>query len=291
MGLIEAIILGIVQGLTEFLPISSTAHLRIVPALLGWEDPGAAFTAVIQLGTLAAVLVYFRSDLLMAITGWARSLKGGEGARTPEARLGWAIFIGTLPIVVFGLLFKDPIEHGLRSLYVVAGTLIAMGALLWGVDVIARRVRDLHEVSPKDGLWVGLWQAVALIPGASRSGSTITGALLLGFDRATAARFSFLLSVPSIFAAGVFSLKAHWSELGSIGSSVIVATGVSFVVGYASIAFLIKFLQTRGLAVFAIYRFALGGAILIMLATGVLTPDVGLPGGQSPLSPLSPLSP
>lgn len=277
MGLMQAVILGLVQGLTEFLPISSTAHLRIVPALLGWPDPGAAFTAVIQLGTLAAVLVYFRKDLLEAATGWFRSLKGGSGASTPSSRLGWAIFVGTIPIVVMGLMFKTSIENELRSLQVVAWSLIVMGLVMGVADRLAVAPRDLDEVGTRDGWWVGAWQAIALIPGASRSGSTISGALFARFDRAAAARFSFLLSVPSVFAAGVFSIKEHAGSLKQDLAPVIVATLVSFVVGYAAIAFLLRYLQTRGLFPFVVYRVLVGVAILTMLSQGTLQPDTGLP--------------
>ena len=218
MGLIHAIILGIIQGLTEYLPVSSTAHLRIVPALLGWQDPGSAFTAVIQVGTLVAVLIYFAKDLGAAISAWARSITDREVRKTPEAKLGWAVFVGTLPIIVIALKFKAPIEHGLRSLQVIATSFIVMGIVLLIAERVGRRVRKLEEARPIDGLWVGLWQCIALIPGASRSGSTISGSLFLGFDRATAARFSFLLSVPSVLAAAVFELYTDRHELlGALG--------------------------------------------------------------------------
>ena len=277
MGLIEAMVLGLVQGLTEFLPISSTAHLRIVPALVGWPDPGAAFTAVIQLGTLAAVLVYFRTDLCAAALAWWRSLRGGTNATSASSRLGWAIFVGTLPIVVCGLLFKASIENELRSLQVVAWSLIVMGLVMGIADRLAYAPRELDEVRTRDGWWVGIWQAIALIPGASRSGSTISGALFSRFDRASAARFSFLLSVPSVFAAGVYSVKEHAPEMRHDLEPVLVATVVSFVVGYASIAFLLRYLQTRGLWPFVVYRLLLGVAILGLLSQGTLKPDTGLP--------------
>jgi undecaprenyl-diphosphatase len=281
VGLIEAIVLGIVQGLTEFLPISSTAHIRIIPALMGWPDPGAAFTAAIQLGTLLAVLIYFRNDLARAFVGWTRGLRGGEAAQTPEARLGWAIAFGSIPIIVFGVLFKDAIETTLRSLYVICATLIGMGLLLWFAEKKGVQARGLDSVRPVEGLAVGLWQAVALIPGASRSGSTMTGALLAGFDRATAARFSFLLSVPSILAAGVYSLVQHRDALLDANTGllvpVLVANAAAFVSGYWAIAFLIRFLQTRSVGIFVIYRVALGLALLGLLAGGVLAPDAGLP--------------
>ena len=276
MGLIEALILGLVQGLTEFLPISSTAHVRILPALLGWPDPGAAFTAVIQLGTLLAVLIFFRTDLWRAAKGWVLSFGDPEARATPEARMGWAIFFGTIPIVVFGLLFKNQIETSLRSLNVIAWALVGMGLLLLLAERIPNRRRGIETVRIRDGLLVGIWQALALIPGASRSGSTITGALLAGFDRSTAARFSFLLSVPAIAAAAVLSLKEHREVLmGPQLPAVLVANVAAFVSGYAAIAFLIRFLQTRSVLVFVVYRVLLGLVILILLAQGVLHPYEG----------------
>lgn len=272
MGLIEAIVYGIVQGATEWLPISSTAHLRIVPELFGWADPGAAFTAVIQLGTLLAVLIFFRADLWGAFTGWAKGLRGGEAAKRPECKLGWAIFVGTLPIVAAGLAFEDSIKGPWRSLHVIAWALIGMGLLLAVAERVGTRKRSFGEVKPVHGLWVGLWQAVALIPGASRSGSTITGALFAGFDRPTAARFSFLLSVPSILGAGIKELLDEWNAIvGLDAKPVLVASLFAFLVGYASIAFLMKFLQTRGMGIFIVYRIALGVVLLVLLQQGVVT--------------------
>jgi undecaprenyl-diphosphatase len=282
VDLIQAAILGIVQGLTEYLPVSSTAHIRILPALVGWPDPGAAFTAVVQVGTLVAVLIYFAKDLGRAIAAWAKSFCGGEAAKTPEAKLGWAVFIGTLPIIVLGLAFHKQIESGLRSLYIVAASLILMGLVLLASERIGAKGRNLSLVRPVDGLWVGLWQCIALIPGASRSGSTISGSLLLGFDRATAARFSFLLSVPSVFAAAVYELiKQRHDLLGAGLPAVIVGNLFSFVVGYWSIAFLMKFLQTRSVLPFVIYRVALGLAIIGLLVAGIVHPDEGIEGHRS----------
>lgn len=275
MGIVEAIVLGIVQGLTEFLPISSTAHLRIAPVLFGWQDPGAAFTAVIQLGTLAAVLIYFWKDLAKIFTAWIRSL---QGEKSYEGRLGWAIFYGTIPIVVLGLLGKKYIEGSLRSLVVVGTMLIFVGLLMLIAEKVGSRKRTADSLSQRDGLIVGLWQAVALIPGASRSGSTITGALFLGLEREAAARFSFLLSVPSILAAGLYeAFKERKEILGSNLTPTIIATIVSFIVGYAAIAFLMSFLQRRSTMVFIVYRVALGVVILALVATHHLDPTAGLP--------------
>lgn len=276
MDLIKAIILGIIQGLTEFLPVSSTAHLRIIPALLGWPDPGSAFTAVIQLGTLLAVLIYFRNDLGKAISAWARSFKGGDAAKTPEAKMGWAVFIGTIPILVLAVLFQKKIEHELRSLQIIAFSLIGMAILLAVAEFAAQHKRKLEDVQPRDGLLVGLFQCISLIPGASRSGSTITGGLFAGLNRAAAARFSFLLSVPSVFAAAVFEMVKYRHEFGGdLLMPAIVANIFSFVVGYWSIGFLLKFLQTQRVTVFVIYRILLGVVILLLIARGTLDPMAG----------------
>ncbi|MBS1706330.1 MAG: undecaprenyl-diphosphate phosphatase [Armatimonadetes bacterium] len=274
MGTLEAVVYGVVQGLTEWLPISSTAHLRIVPALMGWQDPGAGFTAVIQLGTLLAVLIYFAKDLGKAIAAWAKSLTGGPS--TADSRLGWAVFVGTIPIVVVGLLFQKAIKGSLRSLYVIAAMLIVIGVLMLIADKFSPQRRKLEDVTWRDGIWVGLFQAIALIPGSSRSGSTLSGGLFAGFDRATAARFSFLLSVPSVFAAGVKELVDERDHLiGPNLTPTLIATAVSFVVGYASIAFLIGYLQKRSTTVFVAYRFALALVLLGLLQSGRIGPMSG----------------
>ncbi len=276
MDLIQAIIFGILQGLTEFLPISSSAHIRILPALLGWPDPGAAFTANIQLGTLVAVLIYFWKDLSKVFSAWISSLgKGGE-AQPPEAKIGWAIVIGTVPIIVFGFALKDQIETVFRSLSWVAGALIGMALLLGLAEKMGKQTRSLESVTWRDGLTVGLWQAMALIPGCSRSGSTITGALFAGFDRATAARFSFLLSVPSIFLAAVYTAYTHREVFSQMLMPLIVANLFSLVTGYLCIAFLMKFLQKNSTLVFIVYRVVLGLAILGMISGGRLDPLAGI---------------
>jgi undecaprenyl-diphosphatase len=267
MTLWQAIVLGIVQGLTEFLPVSSTAHLRIVPALLGWQDPGAAFTAVIQLGTLVAVLAYFARE----ITGITRETLTGKGT------LGWMIAVGTVPVVVLGLLFKHHIEHTLRSLYVIAFAMIGLALLLALAEWFEKRrkaLRGMGEVGWRDAIVVGCAQAVALIPGSSRSGCTITGALFMGLNRETAARFSFLLSLPAVFAAGIFELIKARHELLNTQAHVIdliAATVVSFIVGYASIAFLLGYLKKHTTWVFILYRLALGAALLALLSAGKLS--------------------
>lgn len=271
ISMVQAVLFGIVQGLTEFLPISSSAHLRILPELIGMEDPGSAFTAVIQLGTMAAVLIYFAKDIGKAFMGWANSLTG-KGGNTSEARMGWAVFVGSLPIIVAAVLLKDIIKSdSVRSLYVVSAMMIGFGLVMLAAEKLGSKKRELDSVKPKDGVIVGLWQVLALIPGVSRSGSTISGGYFDGFDRAAAARFSFLLSVPSVTAAGLYELFDERKNLGGVNMMpTIVATIVSFAVGYAAIAWLIKYLQKRGVMVFVIYRVALGFILLALLQTGKL---------------------
>ena len=276
MGLIEAIVLGLVQGLTEFLPISSTAHLRIVPELLGWGDPGAAFSAVIQLGTVAAVLIYFRRDLWNLTAAALRSLMNRRPLETTESRLAWFVLLGTIPIGVAGLVFKGVIETRLRSLYVISASLMALAVVLWLVERAASHKRTLEEMTVRDGLAIGLWQCLALVPGASRSGTTITGGLSLGLRREDAARYSFLLSIPATTLAGVFELK-HLLEAADRPSTaaLVAGTAVAFASGMASIAGLLRYLRTRTMAVFVVYRLLLGGALLALLLTGVLAPQAG----------------
>jgi undecaprenyl-diphosphatase len=277
-----AILLGIVQGLTEFLPISSTAHLRIVPALIGEDDPGAAFSAVIQIGTLAAVLAYFRRDIFRIGVAWFAETGRGRFAASHDGRMGWMMIVATLPIVVLGLAFKDAITGELRSLYVIAAALIALALLLVVAErYVLRRaakglpVKTLDDVGWTDAIAVGFAQAVALVPGASRSGVTITGGLFLGLSRETAARFSFLLSLPAIFAAGVYELFKERHELlasAADATNLLVATVVSGVVGYASIAGLLRYLRSRTTYVFVVYRIALGVLLFALLAAGTLDP-------------------
>jgi undecaprenyl-diphosphatase len=275
-GILKAIVLGIVQGLSEFLPISSTAHLRVVPALLGWDDPGAAFSAVIQLGTTAAILVYFSRDIVDITRGFFGSLARGEPTGSLQARLGWCVIVGTLPVVVVGLAASKVIEHQARSLYIIAFAAIALAVLLAVAEIAARHLRPIGSVGIRDGVVVGLAQAVALIPGSSRSGVTLTAGLFLGLTREAAARFSFLLSIPATVAAGLFEAR-HVLHAGREGevlalAPVIVGTAVSFVVGYATIAGLLRFLQTRSTAVFIAYRILLGVGLLVLLGTEFLRP-------------------
>jgi len=267
----RAAVLGLVQGLTEFIPISSTAHLRIVPALLGWPDPGTAFSAVIQLGTLAAVLAYFAGDIRRLAWAALRSLGSARARREQDARLAWAIAAGNVPIVVLGLSFRRLIETEGRSLYLIAALLVAVGLALAAAERVARQDRLLDHL----GFWrvqaIGLFQALALLPGASRSGSTILGGLLLGLRRADAARFSFLLGIPAILGSGLFQLRALLeSPLGAGGAALTAGLAVSAVSGYASIGFLLRFLRTRSTLVFAVYRVALGALVTGLAARGAI---------------------
>src|ERR687896_311641 len=270
MSVLEAIVLGIVQGLTEFLPISSTAHLRIVPAFVGWDDPGAAFTAVTQLGTMAAVLLYFRSDLLRIARSWLGSLREPWSQKDLDARIGWYILLGTIPIGIFGIAFKDQIETGARDLYLIASALIVLGLVLLAAEKVGKRDRSIEQVTVRDGVVVGFAQALALVPGVSRSGATITAGLFLGFDRASAARYSFLLSVPAVVISGLFELRKIGDEEGAGFGPTLLATIAAFIVGYASIAFLLRWLARHSTAVFVAYRVALGALVLALVAAAAI---------------------
>src|ERR1051326_6474186 len=282
MTLGQAVVYGVVQGLTEYLPVSSTAHLRIVPALLGWDDPGAAFTAVIQIGTLIAVLGYFSKDILRIVQATVQGITTGKPFETFDSRMGWMIVIGTVPVVVLGLLFKKNIETNLRSLYVIATAMIVLALVLmlaeWRVRRRARaghKLKELSDLCWMDSIVLGLSQAVALIPGSSRSGVTITGGLFLGMTRETAARFSFLLSLPAVFAAGVYELIKQRHQLLDTQAHAIdlaVGTFVSLVVGYASIAFLLGYLKKHTTYLFIVYRLIVGFSLLWLLHVGKLQP-------------------
>ncbi len=272
MSAIEAIVLGLVQGLTEFLPISSSGHLRVVPALLGWEDPGAAFTAVIQLGTMAAVLFYFRRDLVQIARAFFHELRVPWRQRSHEAKLGWFIALGTIPIAIFGFAFSDQIESGARDLYLIGSALILFSFVMLLAEHVGRHTRELTELNGRDGLFIGFAQALALIPGVSRSGSTISAGLFCGFDRAAAARYSFLLSVPAVVLSGLFELR----EIGGEGdnasvAATIIATVVAFLSGYAAIAWLLRYLANHTLDIFVAYRIPLGILVIALAATGTIS--------------------
>jgi undecaprenyl-diphosphatase len=267
---LQAIVLGIVQGLTEYLPVSSTAHLRIVPAFMGWEDPGAAFTAVTQLGTMAAVLLYFRADLWRIARTWLASLRQPELRGELDARMGWYILLGTIPISIFGFVFSDQIESGARDLYLIGTTLIVLGLVLLLAEHVARRNRGLEDINRRDGVIIGLAQACALVPGVSRSGATITAGLFLGFDRESAARYSFLLSVPAVVLSGVYEARDIGGEESAGVVPTLIATLLAFVVGYASIAFLLRWLARHSTAIFVAYRVVLGTVVLALTGAGVI---------------------
>jgi undecaprenyl-diphosphatase len=273
VSIFEAIVLGIVQGVTEFLPISSTAHLRIVPAFAGWEDPGAAFTAVTQLGTMSAVLLYFRADLWRITRAWTRSLRDRAARRELDARLGWYILLGTIPIGVFGLAFKDQIETGARDLYIIGTALIVLGLVLLVAEKVGTRERSIEQITTRDGVALGFAQALALIPGVSRSGATITAGLFLGLDRESAARFSFLLSVPAVVLSGLLELGsiASGEEGENVGTAaLVIATFFAFISGYAAIALLLRYLATHSTVVFVVYRVVLGTLVLVLVSAGTI---------------------
>lgn len=269
----EAAFLGLLQGLTEFLPVSSSAHLRIVgPMLPSGGDPGAAFTAITQIGTEAAVLLYFRRELsAIAVSWWQSVATAGRHADT-DSRMGWPILVGTLPIAVLGLLFKDAIETSLRNLYITAAMLIGFALLLWAADRFGAQRRTLKELGWRDGLLFGVAQALALIPGVSRSGGTITAGLLMGYTREAAARYSFLLAVPAVLASGFYQLWRS-AEVGSpvAAGPTALATVVAFGVGYVVIVAFMKFISSRSYLPFVAYRIALGLVVLALLQAGVLS--------------------
>jgi undecaprenyl-diphosphatase len=268
---------------TEFLPISSTAHLRIVPEFLGWPDAGAAYTAMIQLGTVAAVIVYFGGDLVRITRAFLKGIVDGAPMGTLDARLGWFVLVGTLPVGILGLLYKHQIETSLRSLYVIAVAMIGLAVVLLVAERIASHRRTLDQMTWRDGIVIGLFQALALIPGSSRSGTTLTGGLALGFRREDAARYSFLLSVPATAAAGLFEMRHLLrSGLPFTGIDVVVGTVVSFLSGILAITWLLRFLRTRSTLVFIVYRVVLGVLLLSLLGSGRLSPQAGISGGDPP---------
>lgn len=287
MNFFEAIVLGLVQALTEYLPVSSSAHIRILGDLMLGSDPGAAFTAIIQLGTELAVLLYFRRDIINILTAWFRCLFGHEGADwrsrmgagNKDARLGWYIILGTLPILVCGLLFKDMIETTLRNLWITVTVLLVFGVLLWIVDAKSRQIKTMEEMTAKDAFIFGLGQMLALIPGVSRSGGTITVGRAMGYTREAAVRVSFLMAIPAVFGAGILETVSAIKDLsaGDAGmfpgwGPTIVAAIVSFVVGYIVIIGFLKFVSTFSYKAFAIYRIALAVVVAILLIAGVLPP-------------------
>jgi undecaprenyl-diphosphatase len=275
VGWFEAAVLGLVQGLTEFLPISSSAHLRIVGAAFGWDDPGAAFTAITQIGTEAAVLLYFRRDIARIVTAWFASLAGRRRG-DPDARMGWLIIVGSIPIVVLGLLFQDSIETTFRDLRIIAIALVAFSLVLYWADAVGRKKRELGDLTLGHGVVYGLAQSLALIPGVSRSGGTITAGLFLGYTRPAAARYSFLLAIPAVLGSGFF--QAYEAFSGKIeGPPVdwgptVLATALAFAVGLSVIAWLLRYLNRGSFTPFVVYRVLLGLLVLGLVGAGVLAP-------------------
>lgn len=268
---LQAVVLGILQGLTEFLPISSSAHLRIFPELFGWGDPGAAFTAVVQIGTELAVLLYFRKDIWRIASTWLRSLFQPEYRGHLDARMGWFIIVGSVPIVVLGIALKDVIEQEFRSLWIIGTMLIVMGIVLGVADRVGGLEKSLKQLTLRDAVLMGFAQALALIPGVSRSGATLSMGRFLGYDRETATRYAFLLAIPAVIGAGLFQLPEipDGDNLYGWGPT-IVATVVSFLVGYAAIAWLLRYVTTHSYTPFVVYRILLGALTLVLVGAGVL---------------------
>ncbi|MBL1100656.1 undecaprenyl-diphosphate phosphatase [Streptomyces coffeae] len=282
MSWFESFILGLVQGLTEFLPISSSAHLRLTAAFAGWNDPGPAFTAITQIGTELAVLIYFRKDIARIVSAWFRSLYSKEWRSDHDAQMGWLVIVGSIPIGVLGITLQDQIEGPFRDLRLIATTLVVMGVVLGFADRqaardetggkhrVAKQRKTLQELKVKDGLIFGVCQAMALVPGVSRSGATISGGLLMGYTREAAARYSFLLAVPAVLASGLFELKDA-SEGHTSWGPTIFATVIAFVVGYAVIAWFMKFISSKSFMPFVIYRILLGLVLFALVGFGVLS--------------------
>lgn len=284
----EAAVLGLVQGLTEFLPISSSAHLRIVGQLLpGGADPGAAFTAITQIGTETAVILYFRKDIVRIVAAWWRSLRGAHGstwrdrlgAHDADARLAWWIAVGTVPIVVLGLLFEDSIKGPFRNLYVVAAMLALFAVLLGVADRIGAKRRPLERLTGRHAVLFGFAQAMALVPGVSRSGGTITAGLLMGYTREAAARYSFLLAIPAVLGSGVQQLVTSLDDFGSAGTPglgvTVLATVIAFAVGYVVIIWFLKIVSAYSYLPFVVYRLVLAAVVVGLLLAGVLEPLAG----------------
>ena len=267
----EAVVLGLVQGLTEFLPISSSAHLRIVAELAGWEDPGAAFTAVTQLGTEAAVLLYFRRDIANILRTWSLSLFRPELRGELDARMGWYVIVGTLPIGVLGLLFQDSIENPFRNLWLIATTLVGFGIVLGVADAMARNTKPLDRLTFQNALIYGGAQALALVPGVSRSGGTISAGLLMGYRREAAARYSFLLAIPAVVLSGLFELRDVVSGDAPVTwGPTLLATVIAFFVAIGVIVYFLRYIATHTFRPFVVYRVLLGLVVMALLATGVI---------------------
>ena len=274
MDYFTAIVLGLVQGLTEFLPVSSSAHVSIVGQLMGQEDPGAAFTAITQLGTEAAVVIYFWRDITTIIRKWCLSLAGKVATDDPDVRMGWLVIIGTIPIGLLGVLFQDQIETTLRSLWITATMLLVFALVIMAAERVGTQRRELTDLTWRHGIGYGLFQALALIPGVSRSGGTIAGGLFMGYTRKAAARYSFLLAIPAVIASGGLQVVkiAGGEGTGETGwGPIIIATVIAFAVGYAVIAWFMMFIETHTFTPFMIYRILLALGLFALLGTGTIS--------------------
>ncbi|MEX1907509.1 undecaprenyl-diphosphate phosphatase [Janibacter sp. Y6] len=270
MDWLQAIVLGVVQGLTEFLPISSSAHQSIVGRFFG-EDPGSAFTAITQLGTEAAVLVYFRKDIAQIIRSWCLAVAGKLPHSDPQARLGWMVILGSIPIGLLGIALKDVITGPARNLWITATMLLIFALVIDVADRRAKQDRQLEQLTVRHGLYYGLWQALALVPGVSRSGGTIAGGLFMGYTREAAARYSFLLAIPAVLLSGFQQLFDIADEpVEPAWGPIAVATVISFVIGYAVIAWLLRYISTHTFRPFVIYRIGLALVLFVLLGTGVI---------------------
>ena len=273
MSWVQVVVLSIVQGLTEFLPVSSSGHLRIVSELFWGQDAGASFTAVIQLGTELAVLVYFAKEIWQILTGWFAGLFNPD-KRGFDYRMGWMVIVGTIPVGIAGVLLKDLIRENFRNLWITAAVLILFSFVFIFAERQGKKTRGYEDLAMKDAIVMGLWQCLALIPGVSRSGGTISGGLLRGLDREVATRFSFLLAIPAVLASGLFSLPdafAPQAGQSATGGQLLVGSVIAFVLGYISIAWLLKFVSNHSFAWFAAYRIPLGLIVMALLAAGVMT--------------------
>jgi undecaprenyl-diphosphatase len=277
LNIIQAVILGAVEGITEFLPVSSTGHLTIVEKLFGFDiaaDDITAFTAIIQSGAVFATLIFLRKDLIRIIAAWIKGLFSAAGRENPDWKFAWAVILGSIPIGIIGLAFQDTIEHGLRSLWFVAGALIIWSGAMAFADHAATQIRHEDDVTWKDTLIVGIVQCLALIPGVSRSGATMSAGLLRDLDRVTVTKLSFFLSIPALFGATILQVHDYSGQIADgVGwTNTATATLVSFVVGYAAVAWLLKFISRHSYSIFIAYRLVLGALLAVLLATHTITP-------------------
>jgi undecaprenyl-diphosphatase len=274
MSWLQVVVLSVVQGLTEFLPISSSGHLAIVSRIFFSDDAGASFTAVSQLGTEAAVLVYFARDIGRILKAWFNGVLVKAHRNNVDYRLGWYVIIGSIPIGVLGLLFKDEIRSSVRNLWVTATALLVFSAVIAAAEYVGKQTRHVEQLTWRDGLLVGLAQCLALVPGVSRSGSTISAGLFLGLDRPLSARFGFLLAIPAVFASGLFSLPDAFHPvtegMAASGLQLLVSVVITFVIGYAAIAWLLRFVAHHAMYWFVGYRVVVALVVMALLATGVV---------------------